>query len=74
MARKAADCTLGIRDPVSFEGTEKQKRRFFHKIYRELETRIKLFTLLPVGALDSLSLQSRITDIGKVKSLADRSG
>lgn len=63
----------GSPDPVSFDGTEEQKCRFFHKIYRELETRIKLFTLLPVDALDSLSLQSRITDIGKIKSLADRS-
>ena len=63
----------GSADPVSFEGSEEQKHRFFHKIYRELETRIKLLTLLPVSALDSLSLQSRITDIGRVKSLADRS-
>ncbi len=63
----------GSPDPVSFEGSEEQKCRFFHKIYRELETRIKLFTLLPIDALDSLSLQSRIADIGKVKSLADRS-
>jgi protein-tyrosine-phosphatase len=63
----------GSADPANFEATEEQKYRFFHKIYRELETRIKLFTLLPVDALDSLSLQSRITDIGKVKALADRS-
>ena len=62
----------GSADPVSFEGTEGQKRRFFLEIYREIESRIKLFALLPVGALDCLSLQRRITEIGKVTSLADR--
>lgn len=38
----------GVADPVGFEGSKEQQCRFFHKIYRELETRIKLFTLLPV--------------------------
>src|ERR1700720_3554380 len=37
----------GSADPASFEGTVEEKRRFFHKIYRELETRVKLFTSLP---------------------------
>jgi len=30
----------GSADPASFEGTVEEKRRFFHKIYRELETRL----------------------------------
>jgi protein-tyrosine-phosphatase len=36
----------GAADPAAFEGTEDQKRRFFSRIYRELENRIKIFTKL----------------------------
>lgn len=72
--RKPLTAHWGSADPVSFEGTEGQKRRFFLEIYREIESRIKLFIPLPVGALDRLSLQRWITEPGKVTSLTDRSG
>jgi arsenate reductase len=55
----------GIADPAAVEGTEMEKTAAFHKAFKELETRIKLFTSLPIGSLDSIALQARLRDIGK---------
>jgi protein-tyrosine-phosphatase len=57
----------GVADPAAFEGTEAEKRRFFSRIYRELENRIKIFTNLRIVALDSFVLQQRVKEIGKTK-------
>jgi protein-tyrosine-phosphatase len=55
----------GVPHPAAFEGTADEKRRFFFRIYRELENRIKIFTNLRLDALDSLSLPHRVNEIGK---------
>jgi len=57
----------GVADPAAFEGTGDEKRRFFSRIYRELENRIKLFTSLRIDALDSFALQQRVNEIGKTR-------
>jgi protein-tyrosine-phosphatase len=57
----------GAADPVAFEGTVDQKRRFFFRIYSELENRIKIFTSLRIDALDSFALQQRVAEIGRIK-------
>lgn len=57
----------GVADPVTFEGSGDDKRRFFFQIYRELENRIKIFTSLRMDALDSFALQQRIREIGRIK-------
>jgi len=57
----------GVSDPVAFAGTDEEKRRFFFRIYRELENRSKIFTSLRFDSLDSLALQQRLKEIGKVK-------
>lgn len=57
----------GVPDPAAFEGTADEKRRFFARVYRELENRIKIFTNLRIDALDSLALQQRADEIGKIK-------
>lgn len=57
----------GVADPVAFEGSGDDKRRFFFQIYRELENRIKIFTSLRMDALDSFALQQRIQEIGRIK-------
>jgi len=57
----------GVSDPVAFAGTDEEKRRFFFRIYRELEHRIEIFTSLRFDSLDSLALQQRLKEIGKVK-------
>jgi len=61
----------GSADPASFEGTVEEKRRFFHKIYRELETRVKLFTSLPFESLDSFALERRVREIGRSRTPED---
>jgi arsenate reductase len=57
----------GVADPAAFEGTEDEKRRFFARIYRELENRIKIFTNLRIDALDSFALQQQVREIGRIK-------
>jgi protein-tyrosine-phosphatase len=55
----------GVADPAAFEGSEEEKRRFFARVYRELENRVKLFTNLRFDKLDRLSLQHRLDEIGR---------
>ncbi len=61
----------GVADPAAFEGTDEEKRRFFSRVYRELENRIKIFTNLRIDALDSFALQQRVSEIGRT-TLPDR--
>ena len=56
----------GVADPAAFEGSDEEKRRFFFRIYRELENRIKIFTSLRIEALDSFALQQRVNEIGRI--------
>ncbi len=62
----------GVTDPATFEGTDEEKRRFFLRIYRELENRIKIFTSLRIDALDSFALKQRLEEIGRT-NLSDSS-
>jgi arsenate reductase len=57
----------GVRDPVAFEGSEEEKRRFFYRIFLELDNRVKIFTSLPFGSLDRMALTRRVAEIGKVR-------
>jgi protein-tyrosine-phosphatase len=55
----------GIADPAAVEGTDTEKAFAFRKALKELETRIKLFSSLPIASLDGMTLQSRLREIGK---------
>jgi arsenate reductase (thioredoxin) len=55
----------GIADPATVEGTDAEKVSAFRKAFKELETRIKLLTSLPIDSLDSMTLQTRLREIGK---------
>jgi arsenate reductase len=55
----------GIADPAAVEGTDAEKAIAFRKALMELETRVKLFTSLPIGSLDSMTLQARLRQIGR---------
>jgi arsenate reductase len=55
----------GLPDPTAAEGTDEAKERAFQQTFRELDTRIKIFTSLRVDSLDQLSLQRRLDAIGK---------
>ncbi len=57
----------GVADPAAFVGSNEATRRFFLKIYRELENRIKIFASLRVDALDRFALENRVREIGRVK-------
>jgi protein-tyrosine-phosphatase len=54
----------GVDDPADVEGTTEEKRRAFNRALRELDARIKLFTSLRLEALNKLSLQKRLEEIG----------
>ncbi|MGD0073483.1 MAG: arsenate reductase ArsC [Candidatus Binataceae bacterium] len=62
----------GAADPAAFVGSEEDTRRFFLKIYRELENRIKIFTSLRIEALDRMVLQHRVREIGKLLPREDK--
>lgn len=55
----------GVPDPVAAEGSEEARRRAFRAAYIELERRVQIFTNLRLEALDRLSLQRRLDDIGQ---------
>lgn len=52
-------------DPVAVVGDAKTRRRAFVEAQRQIATRIRLFLSLPLDKLDRLSLQSRLTDMGR---------
>lgn len=60
----------GLEDPAAVEGTEEAQRRAFHKAFRELDARIKIFASLRLELLDRMSLQRELDAIGK--NLVDR--
>lgn len=57
----------GVDDPAALVGSETDKRRFFKKIYTELENRVKIFSSLRLELLDQLALQAQLDDIGRRK-------
>lgn len=56
----------GIDDPAAAEGSEEERLRAFRRAYLELETRIRLFTSLPIESLDGLALEREIEGIGRL--------
>ncbi|WP_341704227.1 arsenate reductase ArsC [Ferrovibrio sp.] len=60
----------GIPDPAAAEGTEAQRRYAFTEAYRLLGNRIGIFLSLPLKAIDELSLQRKLDEIGR---MTDRS-
>lgn len=55
----------GIPDPAVVQGDDDTKRRAFRDAYSRLQKRISLLVNLPVQSLDKLSLQKRLSDIGR---------
>jgi len=55
----------GIADPAAAGGTEAEKAFAFRKALKELETRIKLFTSLPIDSLDAMTLHTKLREIGR---------
>ena len=61
----------GIADPVAVRGTEKEQWNAFRTAFSELDSRIKIFTSLPIRSLDPIKLQEHLNAIGK-STLADQ--
>jgi arsenate reductase (thioredoxin) len=55
----------GVPDPAKATGNEAERRLAFADAYRMMNNRIGIFTSLPIASLDRLSLQRKLTDIGK---------
>ncbi len=55
----------GIEDPAEVEGADIQKEAAFVAALRYLKNRITLFTSLPLGSIDRLSLGTKLRDIGR---------
>jgi arsenate reductase (thioredoxin) len=56
----------GIEDPAAVEGSDTEKWLAFRKTFHELESRIKIFTSLPLRTLEKSKLQARLNEIGKL--------
>ncbi len=55
----------GVADPAAVEGSDTDKWLAFRQAFRQLESRIKIFTSLPIKSLDRVKLQERLRDIGR---------
>jgi protein-tyrosine-phosphatase len=53
-----------FRDPAAFVGSEAEKRQLFADVYGQIYNRVSIFVNLPLAALDKLSLQKRLTEMG----------
>ena len=55
----------GIADPAAVEGSDADKAFAFRKALKELESRIKLLTQLPISSLDPSTLREKLRAIGQ---------
>ena len=56
----------GIEDPADVEGTDILKEAAFVEAFRLLNNRITIFTSLPMGSINQLSLGKQLRDIGRI--------
>jgi arsenate reductase len=57
----------GIPDPAAATGTPAEIAHAFADAYRMLERRISLFIALPLKALDTMTLQNKLREIGSTE-------
>jgi arsenate reductase len=58
----------GIPDPAASQGTPAEIALAFKDAYRMLGQRIGIFAALPIAALERLTLQAKLRDIGAMKN------
>jgi arsenate reductase (thioredoxin) len=61
----------GIPDPAAVKGSDADKTFAFRQALQELETRIKLFTQLPIASLDPMTLREKLRAIGQRPTTTD---
>ncbi len=54
----------GFPDPAAVEGKEAEVRAAFANTYREIATRIEIFTSLPLESLDRLAIERKLDEMG----------
>lgn len=59
----------GVPDPAAAQGTEAEKRLAFSEAYRMLNSRISIFTSLPLQSIDRLALKKQLDSIGRSTDL-----
>lgn len=57
----------GVPDPAAVAGNEERIRKAFFQTWNYLYNRISLFAQLPIGKLDNLALQKRLSEIGQAR-------
>ena len=57
----------GIADPAAATGTDAEVALAFTDAYRMLQRRIEAFAALPIKALDSMTLRTKLRDIGRME-------
>jgi len=57
----------GIPDPAAAQGSAAEVSLAFKDAYRMLNQRISVFAALPIRAIDKLSLQAKLTEIGRMQ-------
>lgn len=57
----------GIEDPAAVEGSDLDKEAAFVKAFRYMQNRISAFINLPVGSLDTVSLNAKLREIGRLE-------
>lgn len=59
----------GVPDPAAVDGNGAERGLAFAEAFRILNTRISIFVSLPIRSLDRMSLQHRLDEIGRTKSI-----
>ncbi|OYO28568.1 arsenate reductase ArsC [Janthinobacterium sp. PC23-8] len=54
----------GFEDPAAVTGTDEEKRAAFHRIFRQIMTRMNIFTSLPLHMLEKNAIQQEMQAIG----------
>jgi arsenate reductase (thioredoxin) len=57
----------GVPDPAEAKGTAAEIVLAFKDAYRMLHRRVEVFVALPIRSLDQLSLQSKLSEIGRME-------
>jgi len=55
----------GFPDPAALVGPDVEKRAFFADVFRQIETRIRNFTALPLEKLGRLAIQHEVEKLGE---------
>lgn len=57
----------GVPDPAAVHGSDRDKWVAFRAAFKSLESRIRLFTSLPIASIDRMKLQERLDSIGRTR-------